>query len=147
MNLTPTGDPAMTLRIVDAVATIKRNVAGFLSPRSIQRICTAENYRCRVRELGPVTTLHAFLLQVLHGNTACSQVVRLASLSCTAEAYCQARARIPFSIYQRLLDETSRAARHSCVTPRWQGHRTFLVDGSSFSMPDTKELREHFGQP
>ncbi|HEY2881875.1 MAG TPA: IS4 family transposase [Pirellulales bacterium] len=137
----------MALSIVDAVAAIKRNVAACLSARSIQRICNAENYRCRVRELGPVTTLHAFLLQVLHGNTACSQVVRLAGLNCTAEAYCQARARIPLSIYQRLLDETSRAARPSCVRPRWHGHRTFLVDGSSFSMPDTDELREHFGQP
>jgi hypothetical protein len=27
----------------------------------------------------------------------------------------------------------------------WRGHRTFLVDGSSFSMPDTPELRAHFG--
>ena len=30
---------------------------------------------------------------------------------------------------------------------RWRGHRTFLVDGSSFSMPDTPELQAHFGQP
>src|ERR671938_516948 len=30
---------------------------------------------------------------------------------------------------------------------RWRGHRTFLVDGSSFSMPDTPELQRHFGQP
>lgn len=137
----------MALSIVDAVATIKRNVAACLSARSIQRICAEENYHCRVRELGPVTTLQPFLLQVLHGNTACSQVVRLASLSCTAEAYCQARARIPLNVYQRLLDETSLAARHGCDTPRWQGHRIFLVDGSSFSMPDTDELREHFEQP
>lgn len=133
--------------IVDAVATIKRNVAACLSPDSIRRICSEENYSCRLRELGPSTTLHAFLLQVLHGNTACSQVVRLAGLNCTTEAYCQARARIPLRVYQRLLDETSRAARHSCATPRWHGHRTFLVDGSSFSMPDTDELRTHFGQP
>ena len=30
---------------------------------------------------------------------------------------------------------------------RWHGHRTFLIDGSSFSMPDTPELQRHFGQP
>jgi hypothetical protein len=29
----------------------------------------------------------------------------------------------------------------------WRGHRTFLVDGSSFSMPDEPELQRHFGQP
>src|SRR5207302_702019 len=30
---------------------------------------------------------------------------------------------------------------------RWRGHRTFHIDGSSFSMPDTAELRQEFGQP
>ena len=29
----------------------------------------------------------------------------------------------------------------------WRGHRTFLVDGSAFSMPDTPELQKQFGQP
>ena len=29
----------------------------------------------------------------------------------------------------------------------WRGHRTFLIDGSAFSMPDTPELQEQFGQP
>jgi hypothetical protein len=29
----------------------------------------------------------------------------------------------------------------------WFGHRVFVADGSSFSMPDTPELQEHFGQP
>jgi hypothetical protein len=30
---------------------------------------------------------------------------------------------------------------------RWLGHRTFFVDGSSFSMPDTRCLQAEFGQP
>ena len=30
---------------------------------------------------------------------------------------------------------------------RWLGHRVFLLDGSSFSMPDTPELQKKFGQP
>ena len=30
---------------------------------------------------------------------------------------------------------------------RWHGHRVFVADGSSFSMPDVPELQEHFGQP
>jgi len=30
---------------------------------------------------------------------------------------------------------------------RWLGHRTFIMDGSSCSMPDTPELQRHFGQP
>lgn len=29
----------------------------------------------------------------------------------------------------------------------WRGHRTLLIDGSSFSMPDTPDLQKRFGQP
>src|SRR5206468_2444841 len=29
----------------------------------------------------------------------------------------------------------------------WLGHRVWVVDGSSFSMPDAPELQRHFGQP
>jgi len=32
-------------------------------------------------------------------------------------------------------------------TGLWHGHRTWMMDGSSFSMSDTLELQEHFGQP
>jgi Transposase DDE domain len=32
-------------------------------------------------------------------------------------------------------------------TGAWHGHRVFIPDGSSFSMPDVPELQEHFGQP
>jgi hypothetical protein len=32
-------------------------------------------------------------------------------------------------------------------TGRWRGHRTWSLDGSSFSMPDTPVLQAHFGQP
>jgi hypothetical protein len=137
----------MTVSIVDALATIKRNVANCLSARSIERACQAENHRWRQRELGPVETIHAFITQVLHGNAACAHTVRLAGLNCSAEAYCQARARLPLSVYQRLLKQTSQAAQRSSAVPLWRGHRTFLVDGSSYSMPDTPELQAYFGQP
>ncbi len=137
----------MSLSIVNAIATIKRSVAECLTAQSIQQACRDEHYRWRERDLGPAKTVYAFLLQVLHGNTACSHTVRLADLDCTTEAYCQARARIPLGVYQRLLEQTSQAARRSCSLPLWYGHRTFLIDGSSFSMPDTPELQAAFGQP
>jgi hypothetical protein len=137
----------MTFNIVDAVAAIKRNVANCLTSKAIQQACHAEEYQWRQRDLGPVETVHAFITQVLHGNTACTHTVRLAGLNCSAEAYCQARARLPLPVYERLLKQTSLAARRSSSSPLWLGHRTFLVDGSSFSMPDTPELQAHFGQP
>jgi Transposase DDE domain len=136
----------MALNIIDAVAAIKRNVAHQLSAQSIEQACQAENYCWRERELGPTKTVHSFLVQVLHGNTACSHTVRLANLDCSTEAYCQARARVPLSVYERLLKQTCVAARRRSSLPLWHGHRTFLIDGSSFSMPDTEQLRAYFGQ-
>lgn len=138
----------MTLiNIVDAVAAIKRGVANCLTANAIEQACRAEKHHWRERELGPVRTVHAFLTQVLHGNTACTHTVRLAGLNCSAEAYCQSRARLPLAVYERLLTQTSQAAVCSSSLPLWHGHRTFLVDGSSFSMADTPELQAHFGQP
>jgi hypothetical protein len=133
--------------ITRAVARIKRNVAEFLSAAAIETACREAGYKWRVRELGPAETIWAFLLQILHGNTACSHVVRLARLNCSAAAYCAARGRLPLAVCQTILEQTSQAAQRSFREPRWHGHRTFYVDGSGFSMPDTDELREHFGQP
>jgi hypothetical protein len=53
---------------------------------------------------------------------------------------------LPLAVYERILEQTSQAAQQSCRQPLWRGHRTFYVDGTGFSMPDTKQLREHFGQ-
>ncbi len=83
----------MTLSIVDAVATIKRSVAECLTAESIHQACRQVGHTWRDRELGPAQTIWAFLLQVLHGNTACAHVVRLARLSCSAAAYCRERER------------------------------------------------------
>jgi Transposase DDE domain len=136
----------MAVSIVDAVATIKRSVAECLTAESIHQACRQVGHSWRERELGPAQTIWAFLLQVLHGNTACAHVVRLARLSCSAAAYCSARARLPLAVYQRILEQTSQAARQAFREPLWHGHRTFYVDGTGFSMPDTKELHAHFGQ-
>src|SRR5260221_7999801 len=104
----------MIPNLVEAVTTVKRSVAVCLTSASIERACHAENHRWRQRDLGPAKTIQAFVLQVLHGNTACTHTVRLAHLDCSAEAYCQSRARLPLSVFQRLLHEPSQAARRSC---------------------------------
>ena len=136
----------MSASIVQAVARIKRNVAQFLTASAIVQACRDVDYRWRQRELGPAETVWAFMLQVLHGNTACVHVIRLAQLSCSGAAYCEARARLPLAVLQRVLVQTCQAARSGHHESRWHGHRTFLADGTSFSMPDTDELQDHFGQ-
>ncbi len=56
--------------------------------------------------------------------------------------------KLPLAIFEHLLRTTcDRLQDERLDEGRWLGHRIFLVDGSSFSMPDTPELQAHFGQP
>jgi hypothetical protein len=55
---------------------------------------------------------------------------------------------LPRTIFDHLLRSTcGRLQDEQLDDGRWLGHRTFLVDGSSFFMPDTPELQTYFGQP
>ncbi|MEK6216833.1 MAG: IS4 family transposase [Boseongicola sp.] len=139
----------MVFHLSQALGRIKNSLALLLDRSLIEHACRQEGHQWRQRLLDPVTTLHLFILQVLHGNTACNHLPHLSDLRFTASAYCQARARLPLQVIRNLLanlcgvldSETTQA------DDLWRGHRTFLLDGSSFSMPDTPELQEHFGQP
>jgi hypothetical protein len=133
-----------------ALAQIKSDVAGAISPAAVEQACAELHYDgWRAGPLDPATTIALFVQQVLAGNVPCSEVRHLAGQSFTASAWCQARARLPLQVYQAMLTRLceaalpqTREARH-----RWRGHRTFHVDGSTFSMPDTPALRRAFGTP
>jgi hypothetical protein len=138
----------MALTIPQIVRQFKTDVAKAISAETIAKICGYLNYVCRDRVLGPATTVHVFLLQILHGNTACTALSRLARVPFTAAAYCVARKRLPLALFQELLEHVCDALFPELhTTGRWRGHRTWTLDGSSFSMPDTPALQAHFGQP
>ena len=127
---------------------IKADLAQILDALTMLALWRAAGYQWRPRVLDPVMTVHLFLLQVLHGNTACSHLPHLAAQRFTASALCQARTRLPLMVWEPWLRRTTAAVDQTSQDEgRWRGHRTFLVDGSSCSMPDTPELQEHFGQP
>ena len=138
----------MVHSILHALAQIKADVAVHLQAATIERICRELGHTWRDRVLTPVVTVHAFLLQVLHANTACDHVPHLMGGRFTGEAYCQARRRLPLALFERLLRAVIDALG-SCreQAERWCGHRIWLLDGSSCSMPDTPELQQAFGQP
>jgi hypothetical protein len=123
--------------------------AALLQPKAILAACGEVGYLAwRHRVLTPVTTIQLFLLQLLHGNTACSHRPHLSGLRFSAAAYCQARAKLPLRFFALLLERFGTAVQRSALEEgRWQGHRTFVVDGSGCSMPDTPALQEAFGQP
>ena len=130
------------------VQQFKADVATALLPDTIVAVCESIGHVWRDRVLTPVVTLHAFLLQVLHGNSACSGVSRLIGITFSAAAYCEARMRLPLALFEQLLQRVGDALQtDTSQDGRWHGHRTWIIDGSSFSMPDTPELQKHFGQP
>src|SRR4030095_1413215 len=119
-----------------------------LEPEAILAACRGVAYRWRERILDPVTTIHLFFVQILHGNTACTHLRHLTKHPVTASAYCQARMKLPLAVFEQLRRSVIDALHHQPLNEgHWLGHRTFWVDGSSFSMPDTPALQEHFGQP
>jgi hypothetical protein len=138
------------LTIADAVHQIKGRLADTVPEELIRRLSHEVGHRWRDRDLGPVVTTHLFLQQVLHGNIAVGELRRLTGGDFTDAGYCQARARLPRPLLERLQQAVTRqleATTEVAAAERWHGHRVFLLDGSSFSMPDTPELQAHFGQP
>jgi hypothetical protein len=134
--------------IARIVSQFKQSWSQELEDDAIKRACQEAGHKWRERELGPVATVKMFLLQILYGNVACEFVPHLAGKDVTGSAYCTARGRLPLAALQTLLSRcTAKMAESVRDTGLWLGHRLFLLDGSGFSMPDTPELREHFGQP
>jgi hypothetical protein len=138
----------MTATITDVVRQFKRDWTSQLEPSAITQACREVGHVWRERVLTPIVTMQLFFVQVLHGNTACSHLRHLTKLPATAEAYCQARMKLPLAVFQILLRAVSGQLHQGTLDDgRWLGHRTFFADGSSFSMPDTPVLQSCFGQP
>jgi len=136
--------------IAGAVARIKQDALGALGEGVVEGVCAEFGHVWRDRELDPATTAALFVQQVLNGNVPCSEVRHLAGRCFTPSAYCQARARLPLAVVQSLLTRVCDAALAATrrATHLWLGrHRVFHIDGSTFSMPDTPELRKAFGLP
>jgi hypothetical protein len=151
----PTNRRPRMASIETATQAIKDNPLSFLNRIDIPGICEQCNHDWRDRELDPATTLACFMQQVLHGNASCNEVRHIAkktldsTLEFSGQAYCEARARLPLAVYRAVLKKVyddlvpiTQRTEH-----RWHGHRTFHIDGSSFSMPDTPQLRQVFGTP
>lgn len=138
----------MALTIPQILRQFKTDVAKALAAETIVKICAYLGHAYRETTLNPVATVHVFLIQILHGNTACTALSRLAGLVFSAGAYCSARKRLPLALFEELLQHVcDRLFPEIETTGRWHGHRTWSLDGSSFSMADTPALAAYFGYP
>jgi hypothetical protein len=125
---------------------IKQDLQAFLPDTMVLDACRQVGHSWRRRQFDPVLTLHLFILQVLHFNTALTHLRHLSKLPMTAAAYCKARMRLPLPALQMLLRQSAAAMRKSTgAKASWMGLRTWLVDGSSTITPDTPALDKAFG--
>lgn len=120
----------------------------------VDQLAAEVGHTWRERELTPAVTVRLFLLQVLSGNVAITALRHIAQMTVTASSYCEARARLPLALFAELFDAVSRQVADATrinhdadVATLLNGRRVLLGDATTFSTPDTPELREHFGYP
>jgi Transposase DDE domain len=105
----------------------------------------------------PLVTICVFLSQVVDPDHSCrAAVARLivwlaitGRKPCAPETgtYCDARQRLPLGVVKRLVQQTAREIDERAPDAwLWKGRRVTLVDGSTVSMPDTKENQKAFPQ-
>jgi Transposase DDE domain len=139
----------MLAQLTQTLQRLKTDWAAQLQPEAIQAACDAIGYtQWRDRLLNPVVTVQVFRWQILHGNTACRHLPHVSGIRFSASAYCQARMKLPLAVLEHLLERVGQSAQSTALEDgRWHGHRTFFLDGSGCSMPDTPVLQKEFGQP
>jgi hypothetical protein len=138
-----------------ALAQVRSCAADLLMPAHINQLARDHNLDFRDTILTPGNTLRLFVQQIAHGNIACAAVRHLAGEDFTDSAWCQARKRLPLELMAQAHRAVVDAARRDLdAVPdlgnepyRWRGHRLYAVDGTSDAMPDTPELRSHYGVP
>ena len=103
----------MLISISEVVGQFKQQWARALSDETLAQACRAEGMRWHQTRLNPIITLKLFLLQILHGNTAMTNLRHLSKPCFTASAYCQARGKIPLAVCQHRPNSLPRCPRRS----------------------------------
>jgi hypothetical protein len=139
----------MSHGIDTALRRLRQDLGPYVDEAAVRDLCRQLGHRWRRdARLTPFVTILWFVAQVLHGNTALTHVTLKARRAFSESAYCQARARLPLAVFHAVLQFVIHAlVPRTEAEGRWRGHRTFLVDGSAFSMPDVPALQRYFGLP
>lgn len=124
-----------------------------LPEEEIHEICHDLGHAWRARQLPPGVTIRSCVHRALNGDHSIAAL--LADLAAaddldapvpTDSAWCQARSRVPLTVFRELIARRARRCQRRFGAPyRWQGRRVLIVDGSTVSMPDEPELVEAFG--
>jgi Transposase DDE domain/Insertion element 4 transposase N-terminal len=121
---------------------------------------TDQSTGSRRRKLPLSITFWAFISQALSPRSSCREtVIRIEAWwrweqlrqaqSLTDSAYCQARARLSLDLLRMILAQVAyHLERNVLKHEKWlQGRPVKVVDGTSFSMPDTADNQAQWPQP
>lgn len=145
----------MAAAFTTALARVRNGSVDHLCSDRINQLARIADCRFRDRQLSPGNTLCLFAQQIAHGNIACAAMRHLAGEDFTDSAWCAARSRLSIDLIgqvnQRVVDdalrELDRCDDAGNGRYRLRGHRIFILDGTTDSMPGTPALREHYGVP
>jgi len=123
----------------------------------IEQVMKELNVKYYRRLFDPIVTLWAFLSQVLDTDKSCHNAVSkiIAHLaeeevevpSTDTSAYCQARARLPEKLLEKLFNFSAQSLEEKVTTEYlWCGRNVKVIDGSTVSMPDTVENQKEYPQ-
>jgi Transposase DDE domain len=112
----------------------------------------------RERLYPPTVTLAMFMRQALNEDSSCQKAVNGWAAQRVAEglspngvdtgAYCRARQRLPMEMVKALTRESGQLLSAKALAGwLWRGRTVKLVDGSTISMPDTRENQACYPQP
>lgn len=139
----------MAAHLRAAMARVKVQIRSRL-PIDVDVLAAEVGHVWRETKLTPAVTVWLFMLQVLNGNVAITALHHLSGMMMQASSYCEARKRLPLELFARLFDAMSQAAGvmiEQSSQALIHGRRVLLADVTTFSMPDTEPLRQHFGYP
>jgi hypothetical protein len=116
---------------------------------------TEPNHRKRMYP--PITTLSMYLTQTLQFDSSCQNIVNVAAInrmntglsvgSILTGGYCRARQRLPIKMVSSLVDKVGQLTESLIPKKwRWRGKRVHLIDGTTLTMPDTKENQAVYPQ-
>ena len=128
-----------------------------LSKDDLCGIIQEEAGRFRDRVYSPVVTLTTFLSQILSADHCCREAVskviaaRIAQgqdiCSFNTGPYCKARQRLSRKFLIRLLLRSGQNLHEATIKFwNWKGRSVKLIDGTTLSMPDTKENQKSYPQ-
>jgi len=146
------------IRAVDAVclAHLELLLGSFL-PTWLLKFRPSKGKCSRRRSFTPVLTFWAFLAQIIDVGSSCRSAVSKVQALCVSKkllppssstaAYCRARARLGARLLIRILRHTAEVVQRAAGQFDSSAGRLLVIDGTSFTMPDSILNQEQYSYP